>query len=72
MIAGMTEQYLGPAGVAAIIGVAPATVRGYASQGGMPEPDVKIDSTSGWSEETIAKWIANRPGRGARKRPAGG
>lgn len=66
MIAGMTDQYLGPAGVAARIGVAPATVRGYAAQGKMPPADVKIDANSGWSEETIEAWIASRPGRGVR------
>ena len=66
MIAGMTVQYLGPAEVAARIGVAPATVRGYAAQGRMPKADVKIGTTSGWSEETIDAWVKNRPGRGAR------
>jgi predicted DNA-binding transcriptional regulator AlpA len=62
----MTVQYLGPAQVAARYGLAPETIRSYAAQGKMPEPDVRIGPTAGWSEETIDAWWANRPGRGRR------
>lgn len=62
----MTVQYLGPAEVAARVGLAPATVRAYARDGMMPEPDVRIGPNAGWSEATIDQWWANRPGRGAR------
>ena len=73
----MTVQYLGPAEVAAYVtrelggDIAPATVRQYASKGMMPEPDVRIGPNAGWSEDTIATWWANRPGRGARTDLAG-
>ncbi|MFF7293205.1 helix-turn-helix transcriptional regulator [Microbacterium sp. NPDC008134] len=60
----MTVQYLGPAEVAARFGLAPGTVRGYAAQGQMPEPDVRIGAVGGWSEETVDAWWANRPGSG--------
>lgn len=62
----MTEQYMGPAEVATHVGLTAGTVRGYAAQGKMPEPDVRIGTTSGWSQETIDQWWANRPGQGAR------
>lgn len=65
-IAGMTVHYLGPAEVAARFGLAAGTIRHYAAQGKMPEPDVRIGPIGGWSEETIDAWWANRPGRGAR------
>lgn len=66
MIAGMTVQYLGPAEVAARFGLAASTIRHYAAQGKMPEPDVRVGPTAGWSEATVDAWWASRPGRGAR------
>lgn len=65
----MTVEYMGPAEVAAYLGLAPGTVRGYASQGKMPEPDVRVGQISGWSKATIDAW--ERPGRGARTDLAG-
>ena len=62
----MTVQYLGPAEVAARVGLAPATIRDYALKGRMPEPDVRIGPNAGWSEATIDAWVQSRPGRGAR------
>lgn len=62
----MTVQYLGPAEVAARFGLAASTIRQYAAQGKMPEPDVRVGPTAGWSEATVDAWWANRPGRGAR------
>lgn len=62
----MTVEYMGPAEVAAYVGLAPMTIRDYASKGRMPKPDVRIGPVGGWSKETIDEWVANRPGRGAR------
>lgn len=68
----MTVQYMGPAEIAAFVNrelggnIAPTTVRQYAAKGRMPEPDVRIGPNGGWSEDTIRKWWASRPGRGAR------
>ena len=62
----MTVQYLGPAEVAARVGLAPATIRDYAAKGRMPEPDVRIGPNAGWTEASIDAWWANRPGQGAR------
>ena len=72
MIAGMTDQYMGPTEVAAYVratfgaSIEAVTIRQYASKGRMPEPDVRIGPNGGWSEATINEWWANRPGRGAR------
>lgn len=63
---GMTAHYLGPAEVAARLGLSPHTIRQYATRGIMPVPDVRIGPNAGWSTETIDQWWANRPGRGAR------
>lgn len=67
----MTKHYLGPAEVAARFGLAPATIRDYASKGRMPEPDVRVGPVAGWTEATVDEWWANRPGRGARTDLAG-
>lgn len=64
----MAHEYLSPGGVAERIGVASATVRGYAAHGRMPEPDARIWDgktwLSAWKTETIDEWQATRPGRG--------
>lgn len=62
----MTEQYMGPAEVAAHVGRTPQTIRNLAAMGKMPDPDVRIGPNGGWSEATIDVWWANRPGQGAR------
>ena len=68
----MTIEYLGPAEVAAYVArkhgkeLAAETIRSYASKGRMPVPDARIGGNAGWLPETIDRWVATRPGRGAR------
>lgn len=55
------------AGVAELLGVAPATVRGYRSRGLLPEPDGPyIGGSPAWRRSTIERWRNSRPGRGYR------
>lgn len=62
----VTVQYLSLQDVADRLGVSRNSVAKYK----LPEPDVivgsGINAPRGWSAETIDKWNANRPGRGAR------
>ncbi len=52
--------YLSRPEVAAVIGVAPATMYRYK----LPAPDAMIGKLPGWTQETIETWHAQRPGRG--------
>lgn len=56
----MTTEYLGVTDVAHRLGITTAAVSAYK----LPEPDVMIGRTRGWSIETIDQWNAARPGRG--------
>lgn len=58
----MTQHYLSRAEFAERIGVKPGTMGRYK----LPEPDVMIGSTRGWSAEAIDAWHAARPGRGVK------
>ncbi|WP_081706332.1 transcriptional regulator [Nocardia sp. CNY236] len=42
------------------------TFRSYAQRGHAPAPERHIGRTPVWDEATIAAWIRNRPGQGAR------
>jgi predicted DNA-binding transcriptional regulator AlpA len=55
------KTYLSLTEFAAAIGVAAGTMSKYK----LPEADVMIGKTRGWSQETIDQWQANRPGKGA-------
>lgn len=57
--------YLDTAQVAAMAKVTPATIRSYRSRGYLPEPDAQLGQSPGWAPETIAAWLAARPGKGA-------
>lgn len=54
------KTYLSSSEFAARIGVQPDTLNKYK----LPEPDVMVGRTRGWSIETVDHWHANRPGRG--------
>ena len=62
----VTKRYLSRMQFAARIGVKPASLSRYK----LPTPDVIVDPETrpvqGWTEETIDKWNAARPGRGTR------
>lgn len=64
----MTRRYLTIAGVAAHLGISPHTVKKYADEGRLPEPDAITGdgprAVRGWLPETIDQWNASRPGRG--------
>ena len=57
----MTERYLSLTEVAPRLGITTGALAGYK----LPEPDVMMGRTRGWSEATIDAWNAARPGRGA-------
>ncbi|GAA1498829.1 helix-turn-helix transcriptional regulator [Paeniglutamicibacter kerguelensis] len=64
----MTVRYLAIAGIATRVGVSPNTIKKYADDGRLPEPDAITGdgpkSVRGWLPETIDAWNASRPGRG--------
>lgn len=66
----MTVRYLGLGDFAKRIGVSEGTLRGYSAKGLLPAPDVLVGlserAVRGWLPETIDRWQASRPGRGAR------
>jgi predicted DNA-binding transcriptional regulator AlpA len=55
---------LGPAEVAALIGVEVVTVYNYKSLGILPAPDRTFGRTPMWWASTINRWRKRRPGRG--------
>lgn len=61
----MTEKnppkFMGRAEVAAYLGL--KSVRSL-TRIKLPPPDVLVGPHKGWTEETIDKWNASRPGRG--------
>jgi len=54
--------YLSRTQVAERIGVTPGALSRYK----LPPEDVKVGGVRGWLPETIDRWHAGRPGRGAR------
>jgi hypothetical protein len=61
---------VGYAGIAAITGLTPATLRRYRAIGLLPAPDaLAAPDRPRWTRATIERWMANRPGRGAPGRP---
>jgi len=52
--------------IATRLGVNDATARSYRSRGEMPESEVQLGKTPGWTIDTIEAWIARRPGAGSR------
>ncbi len=62
----MTRHFLGLTEVAAHAKLARDTIKAYARDGYLPEPDVTIGDIRGWSVASIDAWLAARPGRGAR------
>jgi predicted DNA-binding transcriptional regulator AlpA len=59
-------KYLSLSEVAALLGYSVNTMKAYQRDGRLPPPDASIGRTRGWHKETITKWQAGRPGRGAR------
>jgi hypothetical protein len=55
-------RYLNRTQVAERIGVHPGALSRYR----LPVPDAVIGTVRGWLPETVDRWQANRPGRGAR------
>ncbi|MGI8682017.1 MAG: helix-turn-helix transcriptional regulator [Mycobacteriales bacterium] len=68
----MTTTDRGPlldtAGVAALLGLAPGSIRTYRVRGTLPPPDAMLGNSPGWHEATIREWQATRPGRTGRPR----
>lgn len=60
----MTTDYLGVKQVAEYLGVTPGGLLNLR----LPDPDVTIGRTRGWSLETIEEWNKTRPGHGGRPR----
>jgi hypothetical protein len=60
---------LDTAGVGALLGIDPASVRRYMvadrDRYGFPAPDGRIGRSPWWWASTIEAWVAGRPGQGA-------
>ncbi|MBW3079883.1 hypothetical protein [Bifidobacterium saguinibicoloris] len=56
----MTIEYLGVKQVAERLGITQGALLSLK----LPEPDVRIGKTRGWSTDTIDRWNTARPGRG--------
>lgn len=57
----MSNNLIGIAGVAALIGLTPGTVKVMRVQGKLPEPDVVVDGrTKLWEKSTIIEWDLQR------------
>lgn len=39
---------------------------GKVRPGDLPEPDITLGRTPGWSERAVTRWLESRPGRGAK------
>ena len=58
------NNLIGIAGVAALIGLTPGTVKVMRAHGDLPDPDVVVDGrTILWREATIVEWDQARPKR---------
>jgi predicted DNA-binding transcriptional regulator AlpA len=51
---------------ATLAGVAVSTWDSYVTRGYAPKPDGRFGNQRYWKRSTVERWIANRPGRGAR------
>ena len=56
------RRYLSRKEFAERIGVTPGALSRYR----LPPPDAEIGTVRGWTAETVDRWNAERPGRGAR------
>ena len=56
----MTLRFLSRGDIAAHLGVALSTVKGYRS---FPPPDVIVGRNQGWARETVDNWAAGRQKR---------
>lgn len=56
------KHYLSATDIARILNVKPTSLSKYK----LPEADVYIGRTRGWSQETINTWLIERPGQGSR------
>lgn len=64
------EEIIGNDAAAAYVGVQPGTWRPYVKRGRAPQPD-RREVAGGhalpvWKRSTLDRWLANRPGQGAR------
>ena len=59
------QVYMGVREVAAHTGLSENTIKAYARDGWMPEPDAVISSTRGWLQSTIDEWRAGVDARTA-------
>lgn len=55
--------------VAELAGVAPATIHRYKHLGQLPEPTRYAGRSPMWRRKDIERWLASRPGQGAKGRP---
>lgn len=53
-------RYLAIADMAALAGISPATCRSYRSRGLLPEPDVMVGQSPGWTQATADRWATSR------------
>ena len=57
----MSNNLIGVAGVAYLIGLTPGTVKVMRARGDLPKPDVVVDGrTKLWEKSTILEWDKQR------------
>lgn len=61
------DGHLDTKALAARLGVQINTVYIYRTRGDLPPEDETVGRSPLWREDTIARWIAARPGRGGRR-----
>jgi predicted DNA-binding transcriptional regulator AlpA len=59
----MSNNLIGIADIAKLIGLTSGSVKQMKTHGKLPEPDGAIGRTKGWKESTILKWNETRPKR---------
>lgn len=68
----MTPRYLSTTGFAQYIGLSDSSIESYYRKGLLPEPDIyyimRNSRRPAWTVDTIEDWMANRPGRGRRRK----
>lgn len=61
------DGYLTSDQLAAKLGIKRGSIHRYRTRGNIPAPDEYVGRTPLWREESVNKWMTERPGHGWRK-----